>query len=298
MKSNEEFKSEVYERFEQYKAKKAQQRRNFIKYGSITLSAFVVAIAVAAPVFRSTLSKSQSASYNDDINNSINAAEIEEGHKSLDNIGGNTTYGSGETMSTYERFDFSINPTSVTPTNESTRENDATGDPPVVTTAAATVSSTQAATTTVSTGTVTVNPRFPVELVDIDDEYISSPNITVRGADNIGDGFLGIKTFSNKNELFTAINSEYENEGDVSVGVYYSSTRTLDYEIGEIRACCALVGTGKFHIKGTYDDGETLRIDVVFEKYRYRIMDIYVVGGDRAIVFNILGYQESEEGVK
>ena len=48
MKSNEEFKSEVYERFEQYKAKKAQQRRNFIKYGSITLSAFVVAIAVAS----------------------------------------------------------------------------------------------------------------------------------------------------------------------------------------------------------------------------------------------------------
>jgi len=306
MKSNEEFKNDVYERFEQYKVQKAQKRRNMLKYGSITLSALVVAVAVASPAFRAIFSGAQSAPTMEDRESSLYNVDAE-GHKSLNNvgtsgIGGNTTYGHEETTSTYEILDFSTDACTVSPTKEATEGGDTTSPPEITTaaatvssTAAATVSSTVAATTThASTGTVTVNPRFPLELVDIDDEYVSSPDVAVRGAENIGNDFIGVKTFSNRNDLFIAINSEYENEGDV----YYSSTGTLDYEIGDMRACCALVGNGKFHIKGTYDDGETLRIDVVFERYRYRIMDIYVVGGDRTIVFNILGYQESEEGIK
>lgn len=282
MKSNEEFKNDVYERFEQYKVQKAQKRRNMLKYGSITLSALVVAVAVASPVFHGMFSKAESAPTMEDRESSLYNVDAE-GHKSLDNvgtsgIGGNTTYGHEETTSTYEILDFSTDACTVSPTNESTRENDATGDPPVVTTAAATVSSTVAATTTPASTGGTV----PTEQ---NEKYDPSPDVSVVGAENIDGYLVGIKFFAETGEAVAAEDAELS----AGSGVKRYKYQTDDYDESTPRVCFGVTVYGALIIDTVEDDGETLTYELKLIDYAsdaHRYINIFTVAGDRRIVLD------------
>lgn len=281
MKSNEEFKNDVYERFEQYKVQKAQKRRNMLKYGSITLSALVVAVAVASPAFRAIFSGAQSAPTMEDRESSLYNVDAE-GHKSLDNvgtsgIGGNTTYGHEETTSTYEILDFSTDACTVSPTKEATEGGDTTS-PPEITTAAATVSSTVAATTThASTGGI-----VPTEQ---NEKYDPSPDVSVVGAENIDGYLVGIKFFAETGEAVAAEDAELS----AGSGVKRYKYQTDDYDESTPRVCFGVTVYGALIIDTVEDDGETLTYH--FRLFEYapdplRYINIFTVAGDRRIVLD------------
>ena len=58
MKNNEEFRKDVYDRFDEYKEKKAATQRKIIKFGSMGAAAFVIALAVIFPITRISIDKS------------------------------------------------------------------------------------------------------------------------------------------------------------------------------------------------------------------------------------------------
>ena len=67
MKNNDEFRQDVYERFDEYKEKKAARRRKMIRIGASSVAMLAVAIAVAFPITGMVIGRANS-SYIDNSN--------------------------------------------------------------------------------------------------------------------------------------------------------------------------------------------------------------------------------------
>ena len=280
MMNDEEFKKEVYDRFEKYKAKKAEQRKNILKYGSLMLSALIVAVAVASPIIRNSFTVGKSAPTMEDRESSFYNVDI--------NKGENKSAG-GEHININEVDENNDKPT--TAAEEGTQN--ATASPTqAVTTAAATVSPTQAATTAAATTRAATETGTPTET---NEKYDPSPDITVIASDDVRGYLFGVKTFSDTGEAVAA----EEAESARGSGVKRYKFETDDYESDTPRKCFAVINNGALIINSIDDDGKTLTLSVSLHEYApdpLRYINIFTVAGDRKIVFKFSELPTSQGG--
>ena len=89
MKNNEEFRKDVYERLEKYNEKKAQRKRNFVRFGSTAAAALVLAAIVAFPMTRLSMNNSTATEARE--GDEVIAAYNVDGNKQNEGVGGAPT---------------------------------------------------------------------------------------------------------------------------------------------------------------------------------------------------------------
>ncbi|MBR7082664.1 MAG: hypothetical protein IKI51_01475 [Clostridia bacterium] len=286
MKSNEEFKSEVYGRFEQYKVEKAKKRRNIIRYGSITMSALIVAVAVASPTFFGVEGK-QSAYYDGqsqtEAGNEVNVYSQKSGgvyNSSDENTG---VYSLDETPNGSEE--------NMTAGGEGTRiGTDALSTAAVSTTFDA-ANATELVTTACATATVTESTAGPSVTATESASYNTTSKIKIENIEDIEKRFIGMEVFANEESASSAESNAIS--AGVNVQKYY------DLSGRGIKTCVALNFYGSLTVTEIYNDGKTLVItahlaDEVSESIT-KSMNIFIFDGDRDIVFNIKTEQNEKE---
>ena len=293
MMNDEEFKKEVYDRFEKYKAKKAEQRKNILKYGSLTLSALIVAVAVASTIIRNSFTAGKSAPTMEDRESSFYNVDI--------NKGENKSAG-GEHVNINEVDENNDKPTTAaeegtqnataSPTQAVTTAAATVSPTQAVTTAAATVSPTQAATTAAATTRAATETGTPTET---NEKFDPSPDITVIASDDVRGYLFGVKTFSDTGEAVAA----EEAESARGSGVKRYKFETDDYESDTPRKCFAVINNGALIIDSIDDDGKTLTFSVSLHEFApdpLRYINIFTVAGDRKIVFKFSELPTSQGG--
>ena len=281
MKSNEEFKSEVYGRFEQYKVEKAKKRRNIIRYGSITMSALIVAVAVASPTFFGVEGK-QSAYYDG---------------QSQTEAGNEVNVYSQKSGGVYNSSDYSLDETpngseeNMTAGGEGTRiGTDALSTAAVSTTFDA-ANATELVTTACATATVTESTAGPSVTATESASYNTTSKIKIENIEDIEKRFIGMEVFANEESASSAESNAIS--AGVDVQKYY------DLSGRGIKTCVALNFYGSLTVTEIYNDGKTLVItahlaDEVSESIT-KSMNIFIFDGDRNIVFNIKTEQNEKE---
>ena len=296
MKSNEEFKSEVYGRFEKYKVEKAKKRRNIIRYGSITMSALIVAVAVASPTFFGVEGK-QSAYYEDQ---SPTAPEKEVNVYSQKSGG---VYNDSDKNTDVFSIDETLNgqAESVTVSEEDTRVDTAASStaaptpaastPAVIpaeeaSTAAATVGeATVLDTTACATANVTESTAGPSATATESASFNTTPKIRIENVESIEKYLIGTEVFANEESASSAENNAK------SAGVDIKRYKFCDHSSDGERSCVALNDYGLLNVIDCSDDGETVVvtgyiINTDVEPIS-KSMNIFIFDGDREIVFNI-----------
>lgn len=295
MKSNEEFKSEVYGRFEQYKVEKAKKRRNIIRYGSITMSALIVAVAVASPTFFGFEGK-QSAYYDGqsqtETGKEVNVYSQKSGgvyNSSDENTGvyslDETPNGSEENM-TAGGEDTRIGTDALSTAAVST-----TFDAANATELATTACATELVTTACATANVTESTAGPSVTATESASYNTTPKIKIENIEDIEKRFIGMEVFANEESASSAESNAIS--AGVNVQKYY------DLSGRGIKTCVALNFYGSLTVTEIYNDGKTLVItahlaDEVSESIT-KSMNIFIFDGDRDIVFNIKTEQNEKE---
>ena len=148
MKNNEEFRKDVYERLEKYNEKKAQRKRNFVRFGSTAAAALVLAAIVAFPMTR--LSMNNSTATKGREGDEVIAAYNVDGNKQNEGVGGAPT----KVLSNVEDTAAIVPTTAVAPTTDEPNtkaggealSTEAANDPKIDATAMASVRSTTNAT--------------------------------------------------------------------------------------------------------------------------------------------------------
>lgn len=298
MKSNEEFKSEVYGRFEKYKVEKAKKRRNIIRYGSITMSALIVAVAVASPTFFGVEGK-QSAYYEDQ---SPTAPEKEVNVYSQKSGG---VYNDSDKNTDVFSIDETLNgqAESATVSEEDTRMDTAASSTAAPTPAASTpavITAEEASTAAATVGEATVLDTTACATANVTESterasFNTTPKIRIENVESIEKYLIGTEVFANEESASSAENSAK------SAGVDIKRYKFCDHSSDGERSCVALNVYGLLNVIDCSDDGETVVvtgyiINTDVEPIS-KSMNIFIFDGDREIVFNIKIQQtEKEDG--
>lgn len=300
MKSNEEFKNDIYERFEEYKTEKAKKRRNIIKYGSITMSALIVAVAVASPTFFG-ITESTGAAYN--AVDGIDAPTAEMNVYSQKSGG----VGYAETDSEIKTYSENETPNGSEENMTAGGENTRIGTD-ALSTAAATQTATSAAITEEEASTAAATIVESTELATTacatestvkttasGDEFNTSPKIKFEDIKSIEKYFIGTEVFANEESAVNAENSAAS--ADVDIAKYKFCNHSSNVE----RSCVALNFYGSLNVIDSTDDGKTVVvtgyiINTDVEPIK-KTMNIFMFDSDRDIVFNIkIQKIEKEDG--
>lgn len=300
MKSNEEFRSDVYERFEKYKIEKAKKRRNIVRYGSITMSALIVAVAVASPTFFGMMGYSQSAPYD-----GISLSEAENEINVYSQKSGVDTMGSFENTSVYS-IDQTPNSSEedVTACGEDTRKGTEALSTAAATQAASTpaaITAEEASTAAATVGEATVLDTTACATANVTEttasgnEFNTTPKISFSDIKSIEKYFIGTEVFANEESAANAENSAK------SAGVDIKKYKFCNHSSDGERSCVALNFYGSLNVVNCSDDeknvvvtGYIINTDV---EPMSKSMNIFIFDGDRDIVFNIkTRSNEKEDG--
>lgn len=290
MMNNEEFKNEVYERFEKYKAHKAEQRKKLLKYGSITLSALIVAVAVASPVIKNALTVSKEAYYADGIDDPTKIMDVDinkEGNKSAggEHVGYNGVESENETPTdatieaTYASTMATQAATTAAATYATTKATVETQD--------TTVAATEA--TYATTFAETMGPAIATEQTGSREQYNTSPKVTMKDTQSIEEYFIGMEIIANEyreREMKAYSDCGYE------VRVYSDLSGS-----GE-KSCVALSFYGSLAVTAIDNDGKTLTYTAYIvdtDAEMKKSLNIFIFDGDREIVFDIKPVQTEKE---
>lgn len=283
MKNNEEFKSEVYERFEKYKAKKAETRKNILKYGSITLSALIVAVAVASPTFFGISGKN--SAYYDGKSPTAPEKEVNVYSQKSGGVYGGSDQNT-DVFSIDETPDAQVE--NVTSGEEDTRKGAAssTAAPTqAASTPFVTASATQLSTTACATANVTEATAGQSVTPTESAGYNTAPKIRFENIESIEKYFIGTEVFANEESASSAENSAK------SAGVDIQKYKFCDHSSDGERSCVALNFYGLLNVVDFSDDGKTVvvtgNIINTDEEPLAKSMNIFIFDGDREIVFKI-----------
>lgn len=290
MKSNEEFKNDIYERFEKYKTEKAKKRRNIIKYGSITMSALIVAVAVASPTFFG-ITESTGAAYNAVDVIDAPTAEMNAYSQKSGGVYNSSDYSLDETPNGSEE--------NMTAGGEGTRTGTEAASTQTATSAAITEeeASTAAATIIEATelATTACATESTVKTTASGNEFNTSPKIKFEDIKSIEKYFIGTEVFANEESAVNAENSAAS--ADVDIAKYKFCNHSSNVE----RSCVALNFYGSLNVIDSTDDGKTVVvtgyiINTDVEPIK-KTMNIFMFDSDRDIVFNIkIQKIEKEDG--
>ncbi len=298
MKSNEEFKSEVYGRFEKYKVEKAKKRRNIIRYGSITMSALIVSVAVASPTFFGVEGK-QSAYYEDQsptaLEKEVNVYSQKSGGVYNDSDKNTDVFSIDETLNGRAE--------SVTVSEEDTRMDTAASSTAAPTPAASTpavIPAEEASTAAATVGEATVLDTTACATANVTEatesaSFNTTSKIRIENIESIEKYLIGTEVFANEESASNAENNAK------SAGVDIKKYKFCDHSSDGERSCVALNVYGLLNVIDCSDDGETVVvtgyiINTDVEPIS-KSMNIFIFDGDREIVFNIKIQQtEKEDG--